>query len=274
MSSTHVDLHGDQVTKEALEALAAQVGQTYIPVAWQHDLRYPPLGRVVGARLVELPDGEVAVEGDQEFWDAEDDSQTAAGDGRRVPVQINDAPGLTVGFDRTFDGEALNDLREIARVIGTSEPEFHVKKAIEPISTLVIAGGAFALGSIASGFFSKIGSDVYDELKRRLKGLYRTPRSDEELLDFSLGVAGENGAYEVHVLVVGPNDDQIDSVLDTRFAGLDELVAEIVDREPDLARVVTIWKDGTVALAYAERSDAFPVIVNWDNIPPLRSDDE
>lgn len=76
------------------------------------------------------------------------------------------------------------------------------------------------------------------------------------------------------MLVVGPNDDQIDSVLDTRFAGLDKLVAEIVDREPDLARVVTIWKDGTVALAYAERSDAFPVIVNWDNIPPLRSDDE
>lgn len=132
MSSTHVDLHGDQVTKEALEALAAQVGQTYIPVAWQHDLRYPPLGRVVGARLVELPDGEVAVEGDQEFWDAEDDSQTAAGDGRRVPVQINDAPGLTVGFDRTFDGEALNDLREIARVIGTSDLSFMSRRLLSP----------------------------------------------------------------------------------------------------------------------------------------------
>jgi hypothetical protein len=263
------------VSRESLEALVAQVGQTYIPVTWQHDLRYPPLGRVVAARLVELPDGELAVEGDQELWEADDDARSAAGDGRGVPIRIDRGPGLTVGFDRTFENdEFLDQVRDLARLIGTSEPEFNVKKALEPISILVIAGGAFALGSIASGFFGKIGSDAYDGLKARLKALYRDRRSDEELLDFNLGVAGEEGAYEVHLLVVGPDDRQLDNVLDTRFAGLDELVAEIVKGEPDIAKVVTIWKDGGIDLAYAVRSDAYPVVVNWDNIPPLLSGDE
>ena len=53
-----------------------------------------------------------------------------------------------------------------------TEAELSLKKAFEPISILVVGIGGFVLGSIASGFVGKVGSDAYDGLKHRLVDLY------------------------------------------------------------------------------------------------------
>jgi hypothetical protein len=268
MATTHIDRHFERMALSALEGMAEQTRESYIPLIWNHDLRYPPLGRVLDARVSKLSDGEWALESDGEYWEPCDSAEACRGDGRRMRVEAEPHDGLYVAYDRSFvqtnDGDRV---REIAKLLGNEEPQFQGKKALEPISTLVIGGGLFVAGSIAAGFFGKLGSDAYDRLKERLKTLYgRSPDSDR-ILDFKLGVAGDNGAYEVHVLVVGPDASQIDSVLDSRFAGLDELLLDMIDREADLARVVTIWRDGSISLAYAVRGDAFPVEVNWENIP-------
>jgi hypothetical protein len=41
-----------------------------IPINIEHDPTMPPVGRVVGARLRELPDGELLLEGEEELFNS------------------------------------------------------------------------------------------------------------------------------------------------------------------------------------------------------------
>ena len=57
MATTHVDRHGERLTRSALESLVRQLRANYIPIGFEHDPRFPPLGRMIDATVVELPDG-------------------------------------------------------------------------------------------------------------------------------------------------------------------------------------------------------------------------
>jgi len=61
-ATTHVDSHGDQLTKEALEDMVTQSRSKHIRVTPEHDPRTPPIGRVVHSKHVELDDGDHGAE--------------------------------------------------------------------------------------------------------------------------------------------------------------------------------------------------------------------
>lgn len=46
--TTHVDLDNERMAFEGLEAFAATVNNAYLPFTDEHDIRRPPIGRVVG----------------------------------------------------------------------------------------------------------------------------------------------------------------------------------------------------------------------------------
>lgn len=52
MTTTHVDLHGDRMSLSVLESLASQIKERYLPININHDIRIPPVGRVVDAEVV------------------------------------------------------------------------------------------------------------------------------------------------------------------------------------------------------------------------------
>ena len=183
-STTHVDLQGDRMALEALQDMARQISERYIPMTVQHDIRYPPVGRMVSAEVISLEDGEFALDAVSELWEPGDTSEVLRGDGRSIPLNVDDHLRFGVIYDRWFfDGEHQAFILDLSQLAGET-PELQMKKALEPVPILMLVAGGFALGSIASGFFNQLGSDVYEALKQRLKGFFKSAPERESLVDF------------------------------------------------------------------------------------------
>jgi len=70
LSSTHVDLHGMKMSKEALEDAAKIVNSDRNPrLGLEHDMSYPPLGRITDAEVIKGQDGEYYLVGYREYFD-------------------------------------------------------------------------------------------------------------------------------------------------------------------------------------------------------------
>ena len=72
LSSTQVDLHGERMTKGALESAAAALRSHYVQMGVEHDPRHPPIGRFTEAWIEELPDGQAILKGAGELFEPGD----------------------------------------------------------------------------------------------------------------------------------------------------------------------------------------------------------
>src|SRR5713226_9595060 len=101
-TTTHIDRHGQRFSLEALEENAKQHAREYIPILWNHDLRFP-LGRSVGSQLIPLADGEFGLQTSQEIWEPEDTPESMMGDGRHMVLRDTDVDGLGVAYDLGYE---------------------------------------------------------------------------------------------------------------------------------------------------------------------------
>ena len=260
MATSHVDLHGDMIHPKALEDAARQIKERYLPMNIEHDIRRPPIGRIVSAEVIKLQDGEYALQGTAELFEESDSLESLIGDGRKIPIRDQDIQTIVVEYDRTFqDKEGQELLRGLSQISGEIEkPREIIKKALEPISTLLIGAGVFVVGSIAKGFFSKLGSDAYERLKHALIKYFRKKISSEQILDFRFSVKQHNRTFEVHVLVVNPSKQKLDELFISRFNGVDSLLVSLFLSESDVARVVLEYENQRLLIRYAVRSDSVP----------------
>jgi hypothetical protein len=260
IATTHVDLHGERLAISALEDMVRQVDEAYIPVMWNHDIRFPPLGRSVSAKIIELPDDEHALETESEIWEPSDRLADLAGDGRSVVTQHLDEPGFEVRVDRGLssarDREAAEELAALAGP-GRKPVELG-KKALEPDAVLVVAVGTIA-GSIALGFFQHLGEDLYDHLKSKLSRLV-AERERSLLIDFDITFE-RNGRKSLHVLLDGPNAAQIEDLFDRRFEGLDVMIETCLEHAAETDHVVATWLEGQMVLNYVVRRDGVPIMM-------------
>jgi len=261
IATTHIDLHGDMLTKEALDDGVEQLKNKYIPVIWNHDIRYPPFGRVVSGEVIKLPDGHFALEANCEIFEESDSIDILTGDSREIPLHYTETPTFTIQFDRTFmdeDGQLLiQQLRELSGV--EEKPVEFVKKALEPIQVLLIASGVYIIGSIAKGFLSKLGSDIYEKIRDALIRYYRKKKTPDSILDFCFYVNDNGKQVEVHVLVSNPMDDTVAELLDSQFAQLDRLLASLPLKQSEVSSIVLDYKNKNLSIRYAVRKDAVPL---------------
>ncbi len=262
VSTTHVDRHRDKVTREALEDMAKQIKERYLPMQVEHDIRYPPVGRVISAEVVELPDGEYALQGAAEIFEEDDSLESLRGDGRTISVDSRDITTIAVEYDRTFrsrEGQEL--IHELSGIAGEDDqPKQVVKKALDPLSTLVILAGVFIVGQISKGFFSKLGADLYDKLKSTLIKYFRKEVSSEQVLDLCFLVKKLDRNLEVHVLVSNPTEKKLSEVFASKFGSIDELIASIPISELDIVKIVLEYANQEFSLRYLVRRDAVPVM--------------
>ena len=261
MATTHVDAHGDKMSLEALQSMARQVKERYIPININHDIRYPPVGRIVSAEIIKLSDGEYALLGTAEVFDESDTLESLVGDGRRIKVIDEDIETISVFYDRTFlherEGEEL--IRELTK-ISSEKPVVTFKKALEPISVLVIAAGVFILGSIAEGFFKKLGSDLYDKLRDTLTKYFKKKLPREQIIDFCFSVKYNERIFEVHILVDNPSEKELNELFTFQFCGVDRLLTSLpLNKELDIAKLVLEYKNKKLSILYAVRSDCVPL---------------
>lgn len=71
LSSTHVDQHGQMMTKEVLEMGAETINSGRRPrIGVEHDMTLPPLGRISNAEVIHGEDGAFYLVAFQEFFDS------------------------------------------------------------------------------------------------------------------------------------------------------------------------------------------------------------
>ena len=260
IATTHVDLHNERMAPSALEGMAEQIREHYIPVMWNHDLRYPPLGRTIDGRVVPMADGELALETESEYWESGDKFADLHGDGRVLVSHYFDEPGFEVRIDRgvSLQGDRQAAL-ELAALGGSTRHPLEVgKKALEPDAVLVVAVGSIA-GAVALGFFQRLGEDVYEQLKARLSR-FVAERDRPLLIDFDITFELD-GRKTLHVLLDGPSASDVEALFDGRFDGLDVLVDLCLARVPDMHTVVVTWVEGGFLLNYAVRQDGVPILI-------------
>lgn len=259
MITTHVDLVGEKLAFEGLESLAASINGYYLPFTVEHDIRNAPIGRVASATVVRLEDGEFAVKGIVEVFEQGDTLSSLRGDGRNIPVAREDVPTFNVEYDRSYE---TTEGRELLAALSRLSPEsgtiVQVKKSIEPISTLIIATTIIGT-AIATGFFGKLGEDLYVGLKNVLKAHFGSRQESREcLLDFQFTTTRYEEPVEIHILLTNPTSDKIEALFSAGFQHLDSYLLACGGLD-SVARFVFEYKDGRVECLYVLRQDCVPL---------------
>lgn len=260
MSTTHVDLHGDKMSLEALNCLAKSVREKYLPVSINHDVRSPPVGRVASAEVVKLPDGEYGVQGTIEVFEPSDTIESLTGDGRKIPIHDKDIQRFFAHYDRSFsDAEGQGLIKRLGELSG-QEPQYTIKKALEPVSVLIIAAGIFVFGSIGQGFFKKLGEDLYLKLKDTLARYYAKKTRPDQVLEFSFSAEKHEKVFEVKVLLDNPSEKTIGDFFTTGIKDIDHTLALLPeDMEKDIAIIVLEYRDKQISISHAVRNDSVPI---------------
>lgn len=259
VSSTAIDAHGDMMTREALEKAAETFNKHILQMGVEHDPRHPPIGRFVEAWVEETPSGISVLKARGELFEAGDEMPRQV---EKSLIQHEYTDGkASISFDRSYEGEEdIKDIREIADRFGT-KPLFEAKKAVEPLSTLVIGAGAFVLGSIASGFFGSIGGDAYAWLKDKLKKLIENQKnkSKEQLLVFEYTVIHNGHQLLIQTIITNPSEADIVGFLSKAVYDLDAIHPGHFHEDHKLTRLVYFWRNGELSFQYAVRMDGYPV---------------
>lgn len=260
LATTHLDRHGERFTLGALETMVEQSNRQVIPLGAEHDPRIPPLGRVIITELVELEDGEFAVEGVAEIFDEDFENLTDTGN-REIPVRKYKKGIFKVISDRNFrDEESKKNIEDLKNILNNAQIEEEIKKSLDPISILTI-GGAFILGGIANGFFGELGADAYRALKEKLKDIYNRPivEGQEKLFTFDTTITSDEKSVNVEVIITNPTVDDIQKFFDEGIKQLDQVLAHHFVGDNAFKRIVFEYKADGLEIKFAVLKNGVPV---------------
>lgn len=259
LTSAHMDREGEMIDPESLPAFVDRINACYLPITKNHDPRIPPLGRVISARLVKLEDGVDAVEGELEFLDPGDQLPPVDQSMREIPLEAPDTDEIEVGFDKGYgDDEGQAIVRDIGTIFGTT-PQKKLKKSLDPVSILTIAG-VFALGGIATGLLNKLGADTWDALKEKLKqAMERKKAGKGNLLIFEFYIFSNSHPIVGKVILTNPGGDDIEAFLGKGLNQVDRALTRLVDTDASLRQVVFEYSRNELRALYGIRKDAMPL---------------
>ncbi len=193
LSTTHVDLSGDRMTREALEGMVQQIkGERKILFTAEHDRTLPPLGTALDAWIEPTDDGEFALVAVQEVFEDYAVAQFPNGtvlikqeseeDHRPFVLQEIPADAVIVASDPANFGSPKEFNRFFEEIRGDSEVEFIrqpiMRKSWLPDPELVIRIGEVALGlQVTRKVLEKAQDNLVAEIADDLSKLYRLPKS-------------------------------------------------------------------------------------------------
>jgi len=248
------------MTLSALESAVEQITQQYVPVGVEHDPRVPPIGRVTKAWVKQLDDGHYALIAESEIFEPGDPTPRLDANNREIPIHCYPQGQLEVVADRGLrQPEDQAAVAEIAELLGTT-PKEELKKALEPISVLTIAGG-FVLGAAFSGFLARLGEDLYESLKAKVATLISRRRKcgQTTLLSLSLTMHLEDHQVEVQTIATDPEPNDVHQMLGPGLQDLDNLLPRLLKANPDCRRFVLEFSEGNLRFRFAVRRDGIPL---------------
>ncbi|MCH7575222.1 MAG: hypothetical protein IIA59_08870 [Candidatus Marinimicrobia bacterium] len=259
LANSKVDRHGEVLTPDSLREMVEQINTQYVPMTIEHDPRNPPVGRIVGAELVELEDGAVEVNGISEIFELNDVTELKD-DSREIPTRATSDDLLHIMSDHSYQGKSAKILiKEISNLFGSEEME-EAKKSLEPLSVLSILG-MFTAGAVATGFLSKLGADGYDLFKKKLKNIFSSDLrvATEQLLLFSIALDKEGTVIVIEIIMTNPDSDEIERFMNAGLKDIDTIFMAHVDISSGIRKIVYEYKDGTLILKFGVRKDGVPL---------------
>jgi hypothetical protein len=279
--------HGEYtITREAVEGMLEQIEASPKPVNVEHDPTRPPVGRMVKPKLIELPDGEVALETETELFD--EAVSAVLKSARGLEEEIARLPGFRVGEGgplglavdpRSYRHEDIEAIRESATGAGAIEVfDNAMRFSVLPDALLVIGLGTPTAAAwwFSKGFFTKLGEMLGEAVGDELASSYRAfkaktveaverrePRDRPPITMFTLQISrSDGGMIEVEGSTRGLKGE-LEAFLD---AGSQLLpIAEVYARataEPDrLAKMHFAHTERGWKFVYGLDVDALPVMV-------------
>lgn len=263
-ATTHVDQHGDRLTRRALRSMLRQIERRYLWSYLEHDYRNPPIGRTAGGYVKELKDGNLALITRMEIFDANDVGMTT-NDTKECVIRIHPRDNIEIEYDRSYSRadymELVSELQDA--LDSKTQPREELKKALEPLSFLMIAG-SFVLGSMASGFFNKIGADGWDKLNAILPRIIKKRREDskEYVLTFDFTVEPQQGKpFTCQIHFTNPKENEIADSLKTVLADAENTVTMLSTARRDISKVCFDVVNGSARLSYVVGRSGIPTEV-------------
>jgi hypothetical protein len=174
---------GVTITREAVESTVEQLQRGPVPSFIEHDHTLPPIGRVVGGRIVELENGEIAAESMMEIFEetspASIHSESQFDDAvlHARPVVAVGGPVEIVVDQRSYhvaDLEALAETGRLAGEIVVQDSAVRFSAGPDPLLVIALGSGGVAWGWFAKGFFTRLGETLADEISEDLRHAYRS----------------------------------------------------------------------------------------------------
>lgn len=225
IASTELDLHGEEISREALTSLFNQIPPLQL-VNQDHDLSKPPIARMYNKQLVELEGGILAIKVDVDILDEKEFAKRGA-------FSISFAQThYTINREREADirllfNSRIVDLADVAPLLSLSK-SLHIdavdlqQKGLENAAIIIIA---FVSGAVAAGFFGQPGADAYNLLKAKLKELAQRYRNRNVELTYHFSFKARLG------------DDVVEVIIESDTERVQTICEQIIAIEPLLERV-------------------------------------
>jgi hypothetical protein len=249
---------------EVIVESARQFNEEYIPLTIEHDIRKPPIGRVISAEVEVRDDGTHLLQGEAEIFEESDNLELLPQNGKSIKILAEEVDKFLVFGNQTFEedqdvADLYQDLRELG---GGDLSRVYREDSVEPLSLLIIGFGIFALQGISNGFFSKLGEDLYENLKLKLKKIFekKSLTKSERLLQFKFFVDCYTGrVVEVNIVMINPSQNDLDGFFDFISTMLETMLLDLQLDDLDICRVVFSYEFTQLKLLYMLRSDGVPI---------------
>jgi hypothetical protein len=243
---------------------AKQFNEEYIPFTIEHDIRKPPIGRVISAEVEVLDDGTHLLQGEAEIFEESDNLELLPQNGKSIKILAKEIDKFLVFGNQTFEEDIdVADLYQELRELGGGDlSRVYREDSIEPLSLLIIGFGIFAIQGISNGFFSKLGEDLYETLKLKLKKIFEKKSliESERLLQFKFFVDCHFGrVVEVNVVITNPSQQDLDGFFAFVPTMLETMLLDLQLDDLDICRVVLSYEFTQLKLLYMLRSDSVPI---------------
>ena len=233
LSSTNIDLHGMRMTKESLEDAVGIINSERNPrLGLEHDMSFPPLGRITDAEVVQGRDGEYYLIAYKEFFKVR--QQTTLEDGtilyreyfeenpkpfteaKSEPIENIEIKTDPVNFENIDVMEEF--IEEIRRESGIDfSKKMLIRKSHIPDPELVIKiTGIIAayIGIIASKVPEKIGEAIGEDIANFYKLLSSSAvgmvkRAIPKLRPITFIVEVHDEDILIELLIVSNNPDEV-----------------------------------------------------------------
>lgn len=181
ISTTGIDSHGERWTKTQLKKFYDQI-KDVLHLGLEHDLANPPKAKAYNKQFVKLPNGEYAITVDIEFEDNFNINEFGGfsiSATAKPSLNISDSENsVLIQYDiRNFNNKELQPIFNLSTKELEIIPNVWKRKGVESNAIIILE---FASLAVVSGFFAKIGADLYDNLKYQLKELVSNRKIEEK----------------------------------------------------------------------------------------------